>query len=140
MSSRKFVRFVRKSLRVPCLCFGLGPAPRIFSKLLKVPVALLRWMNIRLVTYLDNILLMERTFGEIKMNRETLIFPPQHLGFVINLKISVLKPSQQIEFLGLKKDTHTMTLALKEEKIRKVILRYQNLLPHPQTTVLKLTK
>ena len=35
-----------------CLCFGLGPALRIFSKLLKVPIALL------LVIYLDDILLI----------------------------------------------------------------------------------
>ena len=33
-----------------------------------------------------------------------------------------------------------MTLALTEEKIEKVILKCQNLLSHPQTTVLELTK
>ena len=121
-----------------CLCFGLGPAPRIFSKLLKVPIALQRWLNICLVIYLDVILLMGRT-EEILMRRDTLIFLLPHLGFVINLKKSVLKPSQQIE-LGLKIDTHTITLALTEEKIEKVILKCQNLLSHPQTTVLELTK
>ena len=121
-----------------CLCFGLGPAPRIFSKLLKVPIALQRWLNICLVIYLDVILLMGRT-EEILMRRDTLIFLLPHLGFVINLKKSVLKPSQQIE-LGLKIDTHTITLALTEEKIEKVILKCQNLLSHPQTTILESTK
>ena len=33
-----------------------------------------------------------------------------------------------------------MTLALTEEKMKKVILKCQNLLSHPQTTVLELTK
>ena len=117
-----------------CLCFGLGPAPRIFSKPFKVPIALLRQLNIRLVIYLDDILLMGRT-EEVLMSQDTLIFLLQHLGFVIKLKKSVLKPSQQIDVLGLKIDTHTMTLALTEEN-----MKYQNLLSHFQTTVLELTK
>ena len=75
------------------------------------------------------------------MSRGTLVFLLQHLVFVINLKKSVLKhPSQKREFLGVKIDTHTMTLALTEKKIEKVILKCQNLLSHPQTTVLELTK
>ena len=83
---------------------------------------------------------MGRTLEEILMSRYLLIFLLQHLGFVINLKKPVLKPSQQIEFLGLKIDTHTMTLALTEEKMEKLILKCQNLFSHPQTTVLELTK
>ena len=41
-----------------CLCFGLSPAPLVFTKLLKVPVALLRKLKARLIIYLDDILLM----------------------------------------------------------------------------------
>ena len=111
----------------------------MFSKLLEVPIALLRQVNIRLVIYLDDILLMGRTLEEILMGRDTLIFLLQHLGFVMNLK-SVLKPAPQIEFLGLKRDFDTMALALTEEKIKKVILECQNLLSHSQTTALELKK
>ena len=41
MSSRKFVRFTwsENFYEFLCLCLGLGPAPRIFSKLLKIPIA-----------------------------------------------------------------------------------------------------
>ena len=133
---KKFVRFAWSGnlSEFLCLCFGLGPAPRIFSKPLKVPIALLRRLNIRLVIYLDDIPLMGRT-DEFLMSRDILIFLLQHLGFVIKLKKSVLKPSQQIDFLGLKIDTHTMTLALTEEK-----MKCQNLLSHSQTTVLELTE
>ena len=141
MSSRKFVRFIwlGNLYEFLCPCFGLGPALK-FSKLLKVPIALVRRLNIRLVIYLDDILLMGRTLEEILMSRDTLIFLLQHLGFVINMKKSVLKPSQQIEFLGLKINTRTMTLVLTEEKMNKVILKCQNLFSHPQTTVLELKK
>ena len=73
----------------------------------------------------------------ILMSRNTLIFLLQHLGFVINLRKSVLTPSQQIEFLGLTIDTYTMTVALTEEKMEKAILKF--LLSHLQTTLLELT-
>ena len=63
------------------------------------------------------ILLMGKIMEEILMSRDTPIFLLQHLGFVINLKKSVQKSSQQIEFLDLKIDTHTMTSALTEEKM-----------------------
>ena len=114
MSSRKFVIFAwsRKLYDFLHLCFGLGPAPRIFSKLLKVSIALLRLLNIPLVIYHDDILLMGRTLEGNLMSRDTLIFLLQHLSFVINLKKSVQKPSEQVEFLGLKTHTHTMTLAI----------------------------
>ena len=140
-SSGKFVKFAWSGnlYEFHCLCFELGPAPRMFSKLLEVPIALLRRLNIRLVIYLDDILLMGRTLEEILMSRDTLIFLLQHLGFIMNLK-SVLKPAQQIEFLGLKRDFDTMALALTEEKMKKVILECQNLLSHSQTTALELKK
>ena len=48
-----------------CLCFGLGPAPRIFSKLLKRPMSVLRRINIRTVIYLDDMLIMGQTLEEI---------------------------------------------------------------------------
>ena len=121
MNSRKFVRVTSSEslYQFLCLCFGFGSAPRLFSILLKIPITLLRRLNIRLVIYLDDILPMGRTLEEILMSRDALIFLLQHLGFVINLKKSVLKPFQQIDLLGLKLDTHTMTLELTEEKDEK---------------------
>ena len=41
-----------------CLCFCLGLAPRIFAKILKVPISLLRRLNIRIAIYLDDMLLL----------------------------------------------------------------------------------
>ena len=51
-----------------CLCFGLGLAPRIFTRLLKITVALFRRVNIQIIIYLDDMLLKgstlpERSFG-----------------------------------------------------------------------------
>ena len=69
-----------------CLCFRLGPSPRKFLKLSKVPIALLRRLNILLLIYLNSILLMGRMLEEILMSRDKLIFLLQVLGFLIKLK------------------------------------------------------
>ena len=110
-NSQKFVRFQWSSniYEFLCLCFGLRLAPRIFKKLLKVPIVLLRRVNIRIIIYLDDMLLMRRALPEILMARDTLIFLFQHLNVVINLKKSALHPVKQIEFLGLVIDTPKMT-------------------------------
>ena len=69
-----------------CFCFGLGPVTRIFIELLKIPIAVLRTLKIRVIVYLDNMLLMSHMVGEISKARNTLIFLLEHLGFVTNIK------------------------------------------------------
>ena len=83
-NSRQFVRF-RWSGNLHeflCCCCDLGPAPRIFTKFLKVPMTILDRMNIKIMIYLDNMLLIGHSFSEILMSRHTVIFLLQHLAFV----------------------------------------------------------
>ena len=58
--SRKYMRFNWEgTLYEFCvLAFGLGPAPRIFTKILKVPISILRKLSIRLIIYIDDILIV----------------------------------------------------------------------------------
>ena len=44
IDSRKLVRVLwgRNLYRFSCSCFGFGPAPRIFTEVMKVPLAILR--------------------------------------------------------------------------------------------------
>ena len=78
LSSRKLVRFrwSGKLYEFLCLCFGLGPAPRIFTKLLKVPMAILRRLGIRIIIYLDDMLLIGKTIEETIMIRDHCIIDP----------------------------------------------------------------
>ena len=87
-NSRQFVRFRWSGnlYKLLYLCFGLGPAPRIFTKLLKVPMTILSRINIKIIIYLDDTLLIGHSLEEILMSRDTVIFLLQHLGFVINWK------------------------------------------------------
>src|SRR5437588_610379 len=47
-----------------CLPFGLTASPRIFTKILRPVIKLLRSKDVRLVIYLDDILLMVRSKAE----------------------------------------------------------------------------
>ena len=102
-NSRKLVRFQWKGTpyEFMCLCFGLGPAPRIFTKLLKIPIekiniSLLRTINIRVIIYLDDMLLLSHTVREAYMNRDTIIYLLRNLAFIINIKKPILHPFQKI--------------------------------------------
>ena len=56
-------------------------------------------LNIPIIIYLDNMLLIGHTIEEVLMARDAVI-GLQQLGFVLDLKKSVLTPTQRIEFLG----------------------------------------
>ena len=57
---QKYLRFLWRDslLEFACLPFGLASAPRVFTKLLKPVLSILRQRGIRLIVYLDDILLM----------------------------------------------------------------------------------
>ena len=117
-----------------CLCFGLGPAPRIFIKLLKIPIAILRRINILIIVSLDDMLLMCQTIEGLNMAR-THDFLLQQLVIIINLKKSVLCATQKIEFLGLKIDSVNMTLTLPMETIKSLTQKCRNLMENPKPTL-----
>ena len=77
-NSRKFARFQWKGTlyEFMCLCFGLGPAPRVFTKLLKIAISLLRKINIRdiLIIYLGDMLILSHTIREALMSPDTVIY------------------------------------------------------------------
>ena len=135
--SRKYVRFKWRGnlYEFLCLAFGLGPAPRVFTKLLKIPIFILRRINIRLIIYLDDLLLMGETLQEIEMARDSTIFLFHHLGFVINLKKSVLTPQTRIEFLGIVIDSNAMTISLPEGKAQSLTKLCQHTLTLKQITL-----
>ena len=60
-------------------------------------------------------LFMSQTLEELLMSRDTIMFLLTQLGFVINLKKSILVPVQQIKFLGLE-----MKLFLPQRKVKEI--------------------
>jgi len=72
-----------------CLPFGLCTAPRVFTKVLKPAVELLRSIGIRLVIYMDDMLLMAKSKQLIQEQTYIALFLLENLGFIINNKKSV---------------------------------------------------
>ena len=82
--SRKYVRLEWEGSLYEffCLCFGLGLAPRLFTKLIKVPISILCKLYIRIIVYLDDFLILGKTLEQSILSRNGVIYLLQNLGFV----------------------------------------------------------
>ena len=119
---RKFLcfQFRDRFYQFNCLPFGLASAPWVFTKTLKPIAALGRELGIRLIVYIDDILLMAETKEKARDQASGLIYLLQCLGFTVNMEKTVLDPSQYLEFLGFMVDTIKMELSLPAQKIKKI--------------------
>ena len=100
-SHRKFLRFVWEgtTYEFTCLPFGLCSAPRTFTKLLRpVMMAHLRFRGLRLVVYLDDILVMAEDRETLLEQVHQTITLLEQLGFTVNRSKSILDPCHQIIF------------------------------------------
>ena len=102
-----------------CLQFGLLPSARLFPKTLKLVIAFLRSMGIRLLMFLDSILIMADSPERAAEHTEIVIRVLESLGFMIKKK-SILKSTQTIPFLGFIVNLIKMLLLLPEEKLQKL--------------------
>ena len=119
---RKFLRFIWEdtTYEFNCLPFGLCSTPRIFTKLLCPVMAHLRFMGLRMVIYLEDILLMAEDQETLLKQVQQTITLLEQLGFTVNKLKSILVPYHQITYLGLLVDTTLMKLLLPEEKIQQI--------------------
>lgn len=103
-----------------CLPNGLTTAPRVFTKLLKVVFAQLRKIGHTNVAYIDDSLLVSRTFSECKTNIQDTVQLLDSLGFTIHPDKSVLEPTQTIKFVGFIINSQSMCVKLTLEKAKNI--------------------
>ena len=90
----------------------------MFTKITKpILVHIRQNLVIRCVMYLDDILTFGRTKSDCLQKAKKVITLLQELGFTINIKKSILEPTQQIEFLDLILDSIQMKVFLPEPKV-----------------------
>lgn len=136
---KKYLRFSFKNdlYEFNCLPFGLNIAPLVFTKILKPVAKYLRQRGVKMIIYLDDILLFGDSLDEchhsIIMTKNLLM----SLGFLINERKSQLKPTQKIEFLGFMFNSKTMSLSL---PIRKRKLLTQLFKKFKQTKICQIRK
>jgi hypothetical protein len=120
---RKYVRFFWKNsiYEYSCLLFGLCSAPRVFTKLLRPVVAYLRERGIRLVIYLDDILIFNSSKAALLHDLRTVVNLLLFLGFVINYDKSVTTPLQIMDYLGVVVDSLRLSFSLPSAKVDSII-------------------
>ena len=105
-----------------CLPFGLSCAPRVFTKNLKPVITMLRELGIRLVIYIDDILVMAETKDQVRDHTLGLIYHLENLGFIIHPEKSLIDPTQETEFLGVCVDSCSRELCVPGQKLKKIRL------------------
>lgn len=123
-------------LEFPCLPFGLASAPRTFTKLLKPVVSQLQKRGVRLINYLDNILIMSASKKIAIEHTDVTINLLSSLSFVVNKKKSVCNLSQEIEILMFLINSIIMYLFLRRDKIKCIKRDCHQLLNIPHSTCL----
>ena len=136
-NSQKYLRFIWQGqvYQFQALPFGLNTAPRVFTKLLRPVVAFLRTRNIRLLIYLDDILLVASSPLILRQHTNIVINLLQDLGFIINFEKSILTPTQILEFLGFIINAVTMKFYLPPEKITKTSRLCKSLMKENPTSL-----
>ena len=85
-------------------------------------------------------LIMARSVQESIFHSDTVIYLLQNLGFVLNLRKSVLEPSRKIEFLGMVLDSLKMEISLPQEKLVKLMSQFEQEVESKDITIMDLTK
>ncbi|XP_040261452.1 uncharacterized protein LOC120977528 [Bufo bufo] len=106
--------------RFTCLPFGLSSAPWCFTKLMRPAMAWLRSRGVRLIIYLDDILIMAQDCSVLLDHLRWTMDLLSELGFLLNREKSCLSPSREMEFLRFMVDSTAGTLSLPSAKIRSI--------------------
>ena len=129
-------RFQGKLYQFLALPMGLSSACRFFTKILKVPLSILReHANITITGYIDDTLLVQRSPSDCSLAVNLAYDLFTNLGFTVNDANSVLTPTTTIEYLGFIIDSRAMTVTPTVEKVEKIRKAVLQLHKKPHTTI-----
>ena len=122
-SSRKYCRFIIDGIiyEYVALPMGLTCSARIFTRVALFIGGRLRKLGVRMVLYIDDLLVIARSREECAHHVQLLLDEVAKFGFLLNEKKSSLGPKQAFIYLGLVWDTEKWMVSVKadrEDKIR----------------------
>ena len=119
---RPLMRFMWEGVKYQCLAmpFGLAPAPRLATKLFQPVLRKLRSMGLRVTGYIDDCLLLSRSYRGALQQAQLMVDLIHQLGFDIHPDKSQLVPSQSRVFLGTQVNTRLMQFRVPREKLRSI--------------------
>ena len=115
---RRFLQFIWRGVtyQYTALPFGLASSPRVFTRITKPVSQYLRSRGVRVLFYLDDILVLSPSRQAAEADSRTVINLLQSLGFSLNAEKSVLSPAQRFVYLGLAWDTLPLSVSLPGDK------------------------
>ena len=102
------------------LPFGLSTAPWAFTRLMKAVKRKLRILGIVITSFLDDFIILARSYQEALDHTSIVISLLQSLGLTINWKKSSPAPARRLEYLGVVIDLVSLTFSLPQSKVDKV--------------------
>lgn len=120
-SCRKYLRFKWKGkvLKYRVLPFELASGPRLFTKITKPAIAILRRAGVRLVIYLDDMIILNQTIEGMETDRDSALHVLHNQSWVINWKKICFTPNPNDRISGMqtglrKNDSVTATNKIRE--------------------------
>lgn len=119
---RKYLRFYwrGKLYQFTCLPNGLKSAPRMFTKIAKIPISQSRKQGATVSTYIDDSFIKAQLLEQTRQSVKTVVKITDDAGFVTHPKKSELEPVQIKKHLGFIINSLDMTLKISNERVQKI--------------------
>ncbi|KAG1371925.1 hypothetical protein G6F61_011496 [Rhizopus arrhizus] len=132
-TSRRYLRFHWKgqSYQFCTTPFGLSLVPWLFTKITRPILEWARSLNIRISAYLDDWIIVADSPEQSIHHTNVVLQKLRCLGWLGNLKKSILTPCQTLEHLGFSLNTIEMTAHLPGKKLRDIRRSIQQILKKP---------
>ena len=139
---RRYLRFSFQGVQYQYnrLPFGYSLAPRTFSKCVETALEPLRRTGMRVLFYLDDLLLLARSREEAALQTKTLVCHLSSLGFTINWKKSSALPAQFVTYLGVELDSVSMRARLSQQRMEALTALLRRVTPPNVVTALSVMR
>ena len=117
---QKYLNFFANAILSLTCQMGMVLPWQSITKITKVPFSVLRMQGHTSVVYVDNSYIQGGSYESCLKNVNDTIIVLRSLGFTIHTKKSVLKPTQNLIYLGFIINSKDMTLKLTEENKQKI--------------------
>ena len=134
---QRFLKFEWEGSLYQFQCYpnGLGPCPRKFTKVTKVPLSELRKDSVVISGFIDDFHIQGDTFVECEQFLYKSIRLFDDLGFVVHPTKSNFIPSQEVVYLGFTLNSRDMTVSVTQEKKEKLLQFIHECLFAPRLTI-----
>ncbi|XP_046976031.1 uncharacterized protein LOC124542139 [Vanessa cardui] len=121
-SHRRFLRisYQNRIYEMTCLPFGLASAPHLFSSITCWVAETLRAKDCRVLVYLDDFLLVHQDRTKLGFQAAEAVRHLEQLGWKVNFQKSVLTPTQDLEYLGIRWLTDKNKMVLPNQKVSSI--------------------